>query len=85
MPAPLATPAPPPAPPPPAPAPAPPPPPSPAAAAAPAPFTCEALPLGLRVTCTVEGQAIIRKCAPDLRNWNHNLPGCNRQAANTTN
>jgi len=41
--------------------------------------------LGLRVTCTVEGQAIIRKCAPDLRNWNHNLPGCNRQAANTTN
>lgn len=41
-------------------------------------FSCNDLPLVLAISCRVEGKDIIRKCAPDLRNWNNAIPGCNR-------
>lgn len=42
-------------------------------------FACSDLPFALRVTCTIEGKDVIRKCAPDLQTWNHDRPGCQRQ------
>jgi len=60
----------------PTPAPAPPPPPRQDAQKQ---FSCEELPFSLRLTCAIEGKDVIRKCAPDLKAWNHNIPGCNRQ------
>ena len=48
-------------------------------------FSCSDLPFGLLVACGVEGKDVIRKCAPDLKNWNHNIPGCNRQGGATNN
>ncbi len=46
-------------------------------------FSCGDLPFGLLVACGLEGKDVIRKCAPDLKDWNHAIPGCNRQG-NTT-
>lgn len=46
---------------------------------APRQFACSDLPFGLRVTCTLEGKDVIRKCAPDLKHWNNERPGCKRQ------
>lgn len=46
---------------------------------APRQFACSDLPFGLRVTCTVEGKDVIRKCAPDLKHWDNKRPGCKRQ------
>lgn len=43
-------------------------------------FACSDLPFTLRVSCTVEGKDVIRRCAPDLKQWNHQRPGCNRQS-----
>lgn len=43
-------------------------------------FACGDLPFALRVSCTVEGKEVIRRCAPDLKQWNHQRPGCNRQS-----
>lgn len=57
--------------------------PPPDAAPAPAPerqFACSELPFALRVPCTIEGKDVIRKCAPDLKQWNHQRAGCNRQS-----
>jgi len=48
-------------------------------------FSCSDLPFGLLVACGVEGKDVIRKCAPDLKTWNHNIPGCNRQGGATNN
>lgn len=48
-------------------------------------FACSELPFALRVTCTIEGKDVIRKCAPDLKNWNHDRPGCNRQGGTSRN
>ena len=42
-------------------------------------FSCSDLPFGLLVACGLEGKDVIRKCAPDLKMWNHDIPGCNRQ------
>ncbi len=42
-------------------------------------FSCGDLPFGLLVACGLEGKDVIRKCAPDLKTWNHDIPGCNRQ------
>lgn len=42
-------------------------------------FGCKELPFGLMVTCGVEGKDVVRKCAPDLKNWNHDIPGCDRR------
>jgi len=44
-------------------------------------FSCGDLPFGLRIVCGLEGKEVIRKCAPDLKKWNHDLPGCKRQAS----
>ena len=44
-------------------------------------FACSDLPFALRVTCTIEGKEVIRRCAPDLRHWDHERPGCRRQGA----
>jgi serine/threonine protein kinase len=43
-------------------------------------FSCGDLPFALRVPCTIEGKDVIRSCAPDLKQWNHQRPGCNRQS-----
>jgi hypothetical protein len=43
-------------------------------------FTCGDLPLVLAIACRIEGKDIIRKCAPDLKNWSNTIPGCNRQS-----
>lgn len=43
-------------------------------------FACSDLPFGLRVTCTLEGKDVIRKCAPDLKHWDNERPGCKRQS-----
>ena len=48
-------------------------------------FSCGDLPFGLLIPCGVEGKDVIRKCAPDLKTWNHNIPGCNRQGGATNN
>jgi hypothetical protein len=48
-------------------------------------FACSELPFALRVTCTIEGKDVIRKCAPDLKNWNNDRPGCNRQGGTARN
>lgn len=48
-------------------------------------FACSELPFALRVTCTIEGKDVIRQCAPDLKNWNHDRPGCNRQGGTSRN
>jgi len=37
------------------------------------------LPFFLQITCGVEGKEVVRRCAPDLKNWNHSIPGCDRQ------
>ena len=42
-------------------------------------FSCSDLPFGLLVACGLEGKDVIRKCAPDLKMWNHDIPGCSRQ------
>lgn len=47
-------------------------------------FSCGDLPFGLRLACGLEGKDVIRKCAPDLKSWNHDLPGCNRQSSTST-
>ncbi|MDT8990992.1 serine/threonine-protein kinase [Curvibacter sp. APW13] len=47
-------------------------------------FACSDLPFALRVTCTIEGKDVIRKCAPDLKTWRNDLPGCQRQQQGTT-
>jgi len=46
-------------------------------------FSCGDLPFGLRIPCSLEGTGVIRKCAPDLKTWNHDIPGCNRQGSTT--
>ena len=48
-------------------------------------FSCSDLPFGLLVACGVEGKGVIRKCAPDLKTWNHDIPGCSRQGGATNN
>lgn len=40
--------------------------------------TCEGTGGINRLTCMIEGPATYFKCAPDGRNWNNSIPGCDR-------
>jgi hypothetical protein len=41
-------------------------------------FSCADLSFALMLICKLEGTEVIRKCAPDMKSWNNNLPGCQR-------
>jgi hypothetical protein len=41
-------------------------------------LTCADLSFALMLVCKLEGMEVIRKCVPDMKNWNNNIPGCQR-------
>ena len=48
-------------------------------------FSCGDLPFVLRLVCGLEGKDVIRKCAPDLKAWNNDIPGCKRNSSPSIN
>lgn len=42
--------------------------------------TCQGTGGLYRLTCEIEGPANYFRCAPDGRNWNHDIPGCDRRS-----
>ncbi len=41
--------------------------------------TCQGIGGLYRLTCEIEGPANYFKCAPEGKNWNHDIPGCDRR------
>jgi hypothetical protein len=41
-------------------------------------LSCADLSLPMMLICKLEGMEVIRKCVPDMKNWNNNIPGCQR-------